>query len=248
MIEFCLLINLVKDGLQAEITAKRSISEKEFESVKSIICKAKKEAEIKDVDFAPAAKFMKSDEVNYLIKKEWKVNNIDFIVSKEELLKYYNLQRINGGTLKHAHEEMFPYVPISQLQVTNFKLMMDKKIVPCSMPHCRGGYILPKFKDRHEEMLRKNSLDFTKYMKEPKNKKRKTQDPEPILKPKSISLTKAEGKRCRKNIIDKAKMSDICKAGFKPDFVQNLKDTEQAYLSTLSNLQLKLMINAVTKK
>lgn len=240
MKEFYIQLRFIKNDLWSEIVVKRSISSNEFELFKDIVNKTKIKAEIEDINFTPIASFMKNKEIDFLIKQDWKVDDINFVISEDELLIYYKNQKENGGKLDHAHDVMFSHVSINKLHVTNFQLMIKNKIVSCSMSDCSNGYIIPKYKDKHDKIIRNKK----KYIKEIKNPHKIEQ----LFRKPKITLTKSECRKCRNNIIKKAKTSNICSAGFKPDFTKTLSVNEQAYLEKLSNLQIKFMINAITKK
>lgn len=245
MIEFRLRLKFIKDDLQAEITAKKSISEKDFEPLKIVINKARE----KDVDLTPVAKFLKNKDVNNFLKNDWKIDDVEFILSAANMLAYYEQQKEEGGTISHAQKTKFPHVSTSEIHKANFELMMDNLITSCSMENLRGGYILPKYKEKHEKLLRTRYKEkYEKLLRTKQDNISNYDEKSNKTQYKKITLSKAECSRCRKSTIEKATMVDLSLGGFKPEFISSLNVKEQAYLESLSNLQIKFMMNAVTKK
>lgn len=243
MTEFRFRFDLVKDDLHTDITVKKDISDKDAEPVKKIIIKAKEQ----EVDLTPIAKYVKSKEIDFLLQNGWAIKDVRFVISKEELLEYYRKQGVEGGTDYHARDTMFPHLELYEIGIVNTELLYDNLISPCHMSGLKGGYILAELYEKHESLLRKRREQDWKQFKLSDKKSGKEAPASPPRKEK-IDLSKAECKRCRNSIIEKATKSDLCQAGFKPEFVQKLDINEQAYLDTLSNLQIKFMMNAVTKK
>lgn len=236
MTEFRLKIKLVKEDLGATITVKKDVAEKDFETLVKVINKAKKS----DIDLSPLINFLKSDDLNALTDLGWRINDAEFTISADDLLVYYEEQDIEGGSHHHAHEIKWPHISIAELGTAQFQLMMNEKIT--TAPYFRaGGYVLKKLRDKHVSVIgeRRRNKDVSI---EPK----KVEKSEPKVK--KITLTKKEQSECRSNIIDKATLSDMNVGGFTNEFISALSEKERSYLSDLSNLQTKLMMNAVTKK
>ena len=235
--EYYLRLVLVKNSLSTTLEVSKELSDNDADLLIRIITKARKS----DINLSPLVKFLGSDDLSYLTNNGWQLTDADFIITKEDLLEYYKGQGVEGGSIGDAQKKFWLHVPNYVIGLVNFQLMKDG--ILDSTPYFEsGGYVLSELKDEHMAMAAERRKNKPIEAPEPKKKETK-----PQIKTK-ITLTNKDKSNCRKSIISKAKASDMCAAGFRPEFVESLSEKEQSYIATLTNLQVKLMMNEVTKK
>ena len=93
--------------------------------------------------------------------------------------------------------------------------------------------MLKELRQKHDEKYDKNRKKVDNNIENTKKENSKNK------------LTKKIQKECRDNIILKATLEDLNKAGFKEEFINKLNENEKFYLKSLSDLQVKLMMNDV---
>jgi len=249
---FLLRIRLEKDDLKSSLELrKEGVQEKDFSLLAKIIDKAFGG----DVDVTkPLNKFLNNEELSFLINHGWLIKDAQFSISSSELLEYYEEKGPLGGIPQEAAER-WPHVPSYEIGNVNTKILYhEEKLCPTRYVSCnrRGGYVLKKYYKQNQELLREvdekrrnDSVD--EYMKNSSKKKSKVEKiSKPIIQKKSF--TKSDQKKFRKLIIEKAEHKDTCNIGFKDEFISSLSEDEKSYMSSLSDLQTKLMRSEVLKK
>lgn len=207
------------DDRRMRIEVSHSISDDNFKTLVKAINKVRE----KEVDIKPLVKFLKNDELNYLIGNGWSVIDIEFIAHDSQILDLLEERKENGLSIEEA-KKLLDHIPRSAILSTMLNLHLKDHTIPVRHVGENGGYILKKY-----------------------NKQAKFDEPSKEPNKKESSFTKLEAKKIRKSIIDKASRTDICEAGFKPDFIKLLDEKEQKYLNDISNLAIKLMRTEVSK-
>jgi hypothetical protein len=223
--EFYLKIDLMRNQLKSLITVKKESSE---ELIKII-----EKATSIDKDITAAINnFIADEELSFLISKGWKITDINFTISKEQLIKHYMKVKHHGTDISKINQE-WPYIPNYEIGFVNTELLYNEIIWPTQniKDSKLRGYVLKEHYDKNQE----------EYCGATKSKNENKEEPK-------HDISKTQQKQLRNSIIEKASKNDICPSGFKKEFVDKLTKEEQKYLKIISNLQLKLMRSDVNKK
>jgi len=222
MTNISLRFQLRKEDRQVFFDTKTNLSDQDALKFVEVINKARSV----DKNLVPVAKYTKDKDLLYLIDQGWSIYFIDFHITENDLRKFYEKRGIEGATLDELQKN-FPYVPYQAFGPAQFQLMLNGELVNMRKG-MQSGYFLKKFEEKRQKKLNKDDV---------------------IVKPSlPKGMTKAEGKKHRKNILQKAKKSDIHVGGFKDEFVANLNDDEKGYIDSLDAFKIKLMMSEIQKK
>lgn len=242
---FCLEVRLRRGEHNCSIMINKKVKDSDSETFTKII----KKSENSEVDLTgPIGKFLKNDEVSFLIGKGWKIFDVHFCITKQDLIEYYEEMGPLGGT-DHLAADRWPHVSNYMIGNVNTRMLYNTELTPTRWIEgsISGGYVLPKYFKKNQEMWEKvkksKDGDAIPDLKPSKSVPKPTPKSEPKIK-----LTKSEGKVCRKEVIEIATGNDVFSGGFKPEFIDSLSDRHQSYMSSLSDLQAKLMRSEVLKK
>ena len=234
-VKFWVQVRLEHDGRTARIQAYKEVQERDFEVISKAISKARE----RDIDLSPVVTFLKDKEISFLASGGWKMVDIEFMIHRDQALDLFKKAGNLGCSIEGA-SKTWPHARLTAISEAFYQLHIEGIVVPTRYAGEHGGYVLKDLYKENQQLHRPES----KSVEAPYEKQ---QTPQPIKGKPKVAISKAEGKRLRKLIMDKATMSDICKEGFKPEFVATLDEQEQEYIKHCSNLQIKLMRTDVVK-
>jgi len=228
--KFSLLIKLIKENRKCNITVTKHINDDQNKIFINLINKfsesSNKEAIIP---------FINDEDLNILTTHTWKIINIEFILTEQELLDYYKTKENGANTLDI--KENWPHISTTNIGIPQFNLLLNKQIkattnskyIPIDQPH-KIPYKVPQ---EHINKFFDNKMP---------------PQPQSVPEKSKTILSKVQKSECRKIIISKATKKDLYIKGFKPEFVEQLSNDEKEYISELNQFKIKLMMAEIEKK
>ena len=197
-------------------------------------------------------------ELTRIIKDGWKIKHTERIADRLEVALYIKSRGEAGATW----EEL-----IAEFNVKSTNMVVPLDTLRLGHAHGDGPYPLDEYTAGDQIVMQSRGVTsayvaaaFAK--KQPRGEPKKADDyidkptksatvtftrEEPVAAP-VAEMSKAEGKRQRKSIIEKASAKQIQGDGFVPEFMTHLTDLERQYLTSLNQFNIRLMLTEIKKK
>jgi DNA-dependent RNA polymerase auxiliary subunit epsilon len=232
--KFSLLIKLIKENKKCNITVTKYINDDQNKIFINLINKfsesSNKEAIIP---------FINDEDLNILTTHTWKIINIEFILTEQELLDYYKTKENGANTLDI--KENWPHISMTNIGIPQFNLLLNKQILKTFNSKYVYADLLEKSVNLYKQKILGHIIEREQELQE-------TKTPQSIPEKSKTILSKVQKSECRKTIISKATKKDLYIKGFKPEFIEQLSNNEKEYISELNQFKIKLMMAEIEKK